>query len=152
MQRRYIQLIPWIIGIQAVSALMGFITKNNIPDWYVHLNKSPLTPPGYVFGIVWPILYLMIAIAGWLLWTQPSERSKYLKPLFITQMILNWLWTPVFFHFHFIGIAWAVIGLLLIVLSGLILAADTLTIRLLLTPYWIWSVFACYLNGYTFNS
>lgn len=146
-----VRLFGWIIVIELISMLSGWITKANIPGWYMTLVKSPLNPPQIVFPIVWPILYLLIAIAGWCLW-ENRDRVKSIKPILFywTQLILNWLWTPVFFGFHAIHL-----GFYLIVLIAVFTALTMIfayrhfkLVTWLLMPYFIWLLFASYLNGF----
>ena len=69
--------------------------------WYKTLNRSTLTPPGYVFGITWTILYSMIGLCGWIIWSQrPTQKLISLKSLYLLQLFLNWTWTPLFFKYH----------------------------------------------------
>ena len=144
-------LVIWIVFIQFISFMMGMMTTANIDSWYKEIHRSSLTPQGYVFGIVWPVLYLLIAIAGWRIWNIEKVKSlKQLKYLYITQMLLNWLWTPVFFGLHYITVS-------LIILLAMILSTVTLCFKIykidililyLLMPYALWQLFAAYLNFY----
>jgi benzodiazapine receptor len=145
--KKHYYLLIWISCILLISLTIGNITKTSVNDWYLTLNKSPLTPPSYVFGIVWSILYIMIASSGWLIWQQ---KNQLLKKLFITQMLLNWLWTPLFFGFNLITPALICLLLLAIVLSRLVfnLLKEIKQAGLLLAPYYLWSLFALYLNFY----
>ena len=61
----YGTLVAWIFVIQAVGATTGYFTRGSIRNWYKSIKRSPLTPPNYVFPVVWTTLYIMIAIAGW---------------------------------------------------------------------------------------
>ena len=65
----YGTLVAWIFVIQAVGATTGYFTRGSIRKWYKSIKRSPLTPPNYVFPVVWTTLYIMIAIAGWKLTT-----------------------------------------------------------------------------------
>ena len=150
-KNKYINLILWVSLMLAVSSSMGVLTKNNINDWYINLNRSSLTPPNHFFGIVWTILYIMIAIAGWQIWQQkPSSKLSNIKRLYISQLILNWLWTPLFFHFHLIGASFIWIVLINLIVIILILKSyqKLKLVSLLLIPYCLWGLFASYLNFY----
>lgn len=143
----------WIVGFQAVGFLLGFITKNNISSWYGGLIKSELTPPPFVFSIVWPLLYLLLACLGWRIWKEqrnnPNRDSRNIWFLFITQMIMNWLWTPIFFQFHFIGLGLIFLFLLIGINSYISwkLRNKNLIQSLLFLPYILWLIFATYLNA-----
>ena len=141
--KNYLSLIAWILSIEAISAVMGNLTKSNIDTWYVMLNRSSLTPPNYYFPIAWSILYLMIAISGWLFW-QPTYKNelKIVKKLFIAQMILNWSWTPLFFKYHFTGAAFICISLM-VILVGLIIIKSfqkAFLPAIFLFPYLLWLI------------
>ena len=150
--KNYISLALWIIGLLTVSYIMGMVTKNNIGNWYNSLNRSSLTPPNYIFGIVWTILYIMIAISGWIIWNK--EASKDLKTLYISQLILNWAWTPLFFGMHLTGAALICLMIIFILVAMLIVKSykSVKPTSLLLMPYFIWISFAGYLNFYIWTN
>jgi len=120
-------------------------------DWYNNINKSPLTPPNWVFGTVWPILYVLLGIS--FLKISNNENCKGLcLPLvfFLIQMVLNVSWTTVFFRYKKTKIAL----IMILVIIGLTYKTyeemkliDT-TASNLLIPYLVWLSFATYLNGY----
>lgn len=146
---RYLLLLIWIIGLELIGFGLGSLTQANLQNWYINLNRSPFTPPDYVFGIAWTLLYLMIAISGWLLW-KSKHRLSAVKNCFVLQLILNWSWTLLFFKLHLIG--WALLCILAIVCFTL--ATIVLSFRReraaawLLIPYLLWLLFASYLNLY----
>ncbi len=139
--------IVWILGFQAVSIFIGLQHKDRLTGWYTFLQKSSLTPPGYVFSIVWPLLYVCLAIVGCWLWMSSLKETRL---LFWGQMLLNWSWTTVFFRLHSILISWVMI--LVMILLTLIIIYDLYhknkKIALLLLPYEGWLLFASYLNLY----
>ena len=80
--KRYIRLIIWILTLILVGSVIGSLTKSSIDTWYQTLTRSPLTPPDYVFGIAWSILYAMIAVSGWLIWgAKPCSNVNLIKKL-----------------------------------------------------------------------
>ena len=101
-KRAFSSLFAWIVAFQLVSITIGYVTKFGMYPWYGQLIKSSLTPPGYYFGIIWPILYISLAILGWKL---HREREKTILKWYWTGMFLNWLWSPVFFTCHLSGLA-----------------------------------------------
>ena len=123
--------------------------KNNIDKWYKNLKKSPLTPPDYVFGIVWPILYFLLLIYFIL---ALQEENKMPLVYFMIQLILNLLWTTVFFKKRNVNLAmYMLIAILFFtILSGLEMyyKNNNILLPLLLVPYIIWLSFAGYLNFY----
>ncbi len=145
-----LRLIIWIVVFEGVGFLLGLITKQNILNWYLQLDRSVLTPPSIVFSIAWTIFYGLLAITGFLLW-QERHKSE-IKPIFycfMLQMLMNWLWTPLFFHWHLLGFSFLWISLL----TGLVFICIYLAfpkrkdITLLMLPYLLWLFFATYLNG-----
>lgn len=120
-------------------------------EWYLSLNKSKLTPPGYVFGIVWPILYLLLGIS-FLLTIKSPKCIGFCSPLvfFTAQMILNLIWTTVFFKMKMMKTAllliYAIIALTIIAFMKML--PVNRNAALLLIPYLLWLSFASYLNLY----
>lgn len=120
-------------------------------EWYLSLKKSKLTPPGYVFGIVWPILYLLLGIS-FLLTIRSPKCIGFCSPLvfFTAQMILNLIWTTVFFKMKMMKTAllliYAIIALTIIAFMKML--PVNRNAALLLIPYLLWLSFASYLNLY----
>ena len=104
--KSYIHLIIWIAILLLISSIIGASTKSSVDTWYKTLNRSPLNPPNYLFGVAWSALYAMIAISGWIIWCSDSFTGlKTIKKLYISQLILNWSWAPLFFSYHLIGVS-----------------------------------------------
>jgi len=120
----------------------SFASANTGTDmWYQGLIKSDLNPPGYVFGIVWPILYLLMGITAW-------RTFEIIKNLFYIQLFLNAIWSWLFFSFHLPLISLIDIWLLIYINIKIVfkvLKIDKLA-GLLYTPYILWLLFASYLN------
>ena len=148
---RWFTLLVWIMVFQAVGALLGLATRQDLHYWYHQLTQAPLTPPDVVFPVVWSVLYVMIAIAGWCYWQQRTQPNATPTLLFYSaQVILNWAWTPVFFYAHLTLLAFICL-LLIIVMTALTISFGWRISKcgtLLLVPYWFWLCFAAYLNGY----
>ncbi|MBX9785699.1 MAG: tryptophan-rich sensory protein [Alphaproteobacteria bacterium] len=150
MRKKIIQISSWILIFEVIGFYLGLITKENINPWYQLLNKPIFTPPNMVFSIIWPILYVLLALASYLLW-QHRRRSGARTAIFFyaTQILMNWLWTPLFFYFHFIGLSflWIII-IAVFTLTVIYLTKDKFKlISIMLIPYFAWLVFAVYLNG-----
>ncbi len=136
-------LLVTIIGI---AWAIGNATA---PDaWYANLQKPPLNPPGYVFGIVWPILYAMMTVAYWrVLRTNRANNTTHL--IFWGQLLVNYLWSPIFFSGHQIALGFFWILLLIALVATMLLhfyKRDRMA-GYLLMPYVAWLCFAAYLNG-----
>ena len=135
----------------AVGGLSGFATAHGIQDWYPSLVKPSFTPPSWVFGPVWTLLYLMMGTAAFLVWQKGWENGtvKTALALFAIQLILNGLWSVLFFGMRWPGLAFAEILLLWISIGGTIALFWRVApvAGLLLLPYDAWVTFAVVLNG-----
>src|SRR5690606_20719968 len=97
--KRYAGLGATILILQVLSYLTSyFVTQNAVQGWYRSIEKSALTPPDWVFPVVWFILYTMLAIVLWRLWERRDMTgAKTVLTLFMAQLILNYAWSFVFF-------------------------------------------------------
>lgn len=122
--------------------LGGLASSNTSTDvWYQSLNKSDLNPPGFVFGIVWPILYILMSISAYRTF---SETSR----IFFIQLVFNTAWSWMFFAFHMPFLALLNIWMLIYWNTSLafkMIKIDKLS-AILYSPYVIWLIFASYLN------
>jgi translocator protein len=144
-------LILCILLPLAVGGLSGYLTTANIPTWYASLTKPSFNPPNYLFGPVWTILYIMMGYALYLI-TQTEFNKPYKNRTYIywgLQMILNFFWSILFFHFHQIDIALVEIVLLWasILLTILSFAKINKKAAWLMVPYISWVSFATLLNA-----
>jgi tryptophan-rich sensory protein len=134
------------IVLVVLAALVGSAFQPSA--WYAALRKPPLTPPNWIFGPVWSFLYLCIAFAAWLVWRARRGATRPLA-LWATQLVLNALWSMLFFGLHRPGFALLELALLL----ALVVATTTAFFRVrslagaLLVPYVAWVGFAFYLNA-----
>jgi tryptophan-rich sensory protein len=126
-----------------LTAVIGSIANINInaDGWYEELVKSPFNPPGYVFGIVWPILYLLMGIVSFL-------AAEKIWKLFIIQLALNAAWSWIFFYYQLPIIALLDIALLMLVNAMILnnLKSFSRALFLLYLPYMLWLYFAAFLN------
>ena len=126
-----------------LALIVGGLASSNTADdiWYQQLIKSPLNPPGYVFGIVWPILYFLMSISAYRTFTETRN-------LFLIQLLFNALWSWLFFAFQMPFVALLNIWLLIylnIKLTLKMFYQDKLS-GILFIPYVLWLFFASYLN------
>lgn len=136
-------LIPQLVGL-----VSSYYTISAIPTWYATLNKASFNPPGFVFGPVWTTLYLLMGISLYLVLVKKIKSSSPAIKAFSVQLLLNFLWTFIFF-----GLKNPLIAFIEIVLLAISIAY---TIKLfykvsrnaayLLVPYLIWVSFASLLN------
>lgn len=118
-------------------------------SWYASLEKPAWTPPGWLFGPVWTLLYLSMGVAAWLVWRKCGLQGAALPlAVFAVQLLLNVAWTGIFFGMHLPGAAFAEIVLLwLAILATLILFRQVTPVAgWLLLPYLLWVSFAAALN------
>lgn len=137
-------MLAALVALTFCAPLSGFISPPG--DWYQSLNKPSWNPPAWIFGPVWTLLYLMMAVAAWLAWkSMPGWRV--LRPYFI-QLALNAAWTPVFFGLKQPGWALAVIIALwlAILLTIRSFRSASQAAAWLLSPYLLWVSFATVLN------
>ncbi|MBM4210981.1 MAG: tryptophan-rich sensory protein [Gammaproteobacteria bacterium] len=149
--KNQLSLIIWVVAIIAIGGVIGSLTKPEISAWYSTLHRSPVTPPNYIFPIAWTILYGIIGACGWLIWRhQAFSKLSVIKTLYMTQLILNWSWTPLFFHYHLTGLSLVVLVAMDILVCALIWLAykKMRAVSLLMIPYLSWILFATYLNFY----
>jgi len=150
MLKKSISIIGWIVVFQLVGYYLGHTTQTSIVTWYQGLHKSSLTPPSMVFPIVWSILYTMIALSGWYLWEHRKHPdAKFALIFYFTQLALNWAWSPLFFSFRLIGLSFiCIISITLLTLITILLTKNNFKFSsFMLIPYFIWLLFASYLNG-----
>ena len=150
-KRRPLLTIAGVVGICVVlGAAGGLITAPQIQTWYTTLEKPGFTPPNWVFGPVWTLLYALQGVAAWLIWRAGLDRRivRLALGLFATQFVLNIAWSPAFF-----GLESPILGLVVIVpLWFAIVATMAAFSRVyrraaaLLVPYLTWVTFATALN------
>jgi benzodiazapine receptor len=141
-----VALVGWLVLSFGAASLGGPYMPG---DWYVALKKPAWNPPGWVFGPVWTALYTMMAVAAWLVWRcggWAAQRRPLL--LFLTQLALNAVWTPLFFGLHRPGLAFAEIVLLWLAIAATLVVFRPVSraAAWLLVPYLAWVSFAGVLN------
>jgi translocator protein len=146
----WLALVGWILLLLGLGTATGVLFG---PDqWYTMLLKPTWNPPSWLFGPVWTALYVMMAVALWLVRREPdvdaSTRQRALA-MFAVQFLLNLAWTPLFFGLRSPGLAFVEICLLWIALLSTMLAFGRVRALAgyLLLPYLLWVSFALVLNG-----
>jgi tryptophan-rich sensory protein len=144
-------LVPLLVG-----SISGYFTSTSITTWYVTLNKPSFNPPNYLFGPVWTTLYILMGISLFLVLNKAKdlEKSKIIF-VFSIQLILNFLWSFLFFKFQQLGLALAEILLMWCsILFMIIIFYKTNKLAALINiPYLLWVSFATILTYsiYTLN-
>ena len=154
--RSALVLVAFLAISFGVAALGSLATIQNVDGWYATAEKAAWNPPNAIFGPVWTLLYTLMSVAAWLVW---RERKRVdVRPaltLYVVQLVLNALWTPVFF-----GLFPAIGGPALWIALAIILALDVLVLLTMLrfwpvrkaaawmlVPYCAWVLFATTLNA-----
>ncbi|HYP26583.1 MAG TPA: TspO/MBR family protein [Blastocatellia bacterium] len=145
----WIGLIIFLVVCFAVAGLGGMATTPEIPNWYQRLAKPSWTPPNWLFGPVWTVLYVFMAVAAWLVWRRAGwHGSDGALTIFGIQLALNLAWSFIFFKFHLTGWAFAEVALLWVAIAVTIVkfAPISTVAALLLVPYLLWVTYASALN------
>ncbi len=133
----------------AVGTLASTITGESVLD-YAYMQKPPLSPPGWLFPVVWTILYTFMGLASWLVWTSDASRprKKRALTLYALQLAVNFFWPLIFFkgQLYLAAFFWLLLLLLLAAACTVRFCCIRKPAAYLLLPYLLWLVFAAYLN------
>jgi translocator protein len=138
----------------AVGGIAGMFTAQAIPTWYATLNRPSFNPPNWVFGPVWTVLYILMGISLYMVWTMaPGKERNMAMAAFAIQLVLNFGWSFLFFYFKTLGFAlveivalWASIVVMLVIFYRVKPLAAYINI-----PYLLWVSFATLLNAAYFK-
>lgn len=141
----------FVLIAAAVAAFGSVVATAQIDGWYSDASHVTWTPPSWAFGVVWTVLYLLIAVSGWLLWLR---RARGALVLYVAQLVVNSLWTPVFFGgYPLIGAPALWLGVAILIVLDLLVVATIAAAwsvsrpaALLLLPYLAWILYASTLN------
>jgi translocator protein len=144
------KLVVSLILPLGVGAIAGIFTAEAIPEWYGSLNQPSFSPPNWVFGPVWTVLYILLGISLFLIWKLDSGKERNLAIfVFLLQLLLNFGWSFIFFYFKMIGFAlfdiillWMSIVIMLFLFYKIKPMAAYINI-----PYFLWVTFATLLNS-----
>jgi len=143
-----------LLIVAAIAATASAFTLSQIPGWYRGLQKPSFSPPNWLFGPVWTCLYVMIAVAAYLVWQRRDDSVFYktTRNIYFVQLLLNFLWSIVFFGMHQVLGALGIIVLLLVSIAILIYRFNHFSkpASFLLVPYILWVSFASALNLYIY--
>ncbi len=147
---KLLKLFLCILIPLAIGAISGIATSSGLNDWYMTLNKPVFNPPGYIFGPVWTVLYILMGVSLYLIWQSPvSEQRTRAIALFAIQLFLNFWWSFFFFKFQLLGVAFLEIILIWMSIVAMIYAFYRIhkPAAYLQIPYLLWVSFASVLNG-----
>ncbi|RJR28983.1 tryptophan-rich sensory protein [Candidatus Microgenomates bacterium] len=137
------------IALCQLAGIVGSVfTFQAIPTWYATLNKPFFSPPNWVFGPVWTALYTLMGVSLYLIWTNKSKLKKEALSVFYAQLIINSLWSMLFFGLKNPALAFIVILLLWVLIAATIVKFYKFSklASYLLIPYLLWVGFASVLN------
>lgn len=138
-------LVGAILVVLVVSAIVSLI-GNPGGEWYMGLVKPVFTPPNWVFPIVWFVLYILIAYAGWATFLHEPDGQEIW--IWAGQLVLNWAWIIVFFGFHAIWLGFVIIVVVALMTLWFVAREwkKDMYAALAMIPYLIWITFAAILN------
>ncbi len=150
MNKKILPLVGSILFCEMAGIVGAVFTTSAISTWYSTINKPSFNPPSWVFGPTWTLLYALMGISLFLVWTHSNRDTQRRKALsiFFIQLFLNAIWSPIFFGLHAPLAAFIVIMLLWlsIVFTIVIFWKISRTAAMLLVPYLAWVSFASLLN------
>lgn len=145
-----LKLLSAVICCEAIGFIGTLFTLSAIPTWYVYLQKPFFSPPNWIFAPAWTVLYLLMGIAVFLIWQKGLKKKKVKKTIaiFLVQLLLNFLWTPLFFGLHspIFGLIDIILLLLSIIMTIRAFYPVSKNAAYLLIPYLVWVSFATLLN------
>ena len=135
--------IPLLAGV-----LSGFLTKDAM-ELFQSMTKPPFSPPGWLFPVVWSILYILMGISSFLIYRSNSENKEEALSLYLYQLLVNFLWPVFFFSFgwYFFSLLWLLLLWFLVVKMISVFYKISPVAALLNIPYLLWLTFAAYLNA-----
>lgn len=156
--RSAVALVAFLAISFGVAALGSIATFQNVDGWYADADKVFWNPPSAVFGPVWTVLYTLMSVAAWLVWRRSADEpvaARRALTVYVVQLVLNAVWTPIFFGLY------PVIGpVALWAALAVIVALDVMVLvtmlrfwpvrrlaAVLLIPYWAWVLYATTLNA-----
>ena len=149
--RSIARLLACLIVCVGIGIVGSIFTRPEIPGWYAGLVKPSWTPPPFVFPIAWTTLYVMMAIAFWRLWDRvaPSDARQRAIVFFTIQLVLNAIWSPVFFGWHGMRTGLAIIVVMAVFITATIASAVRIdrAAAALLVPYLCWVLYASTINA-----
>ena len=144
------QVLLAILVCQSAGIIGSVFTVSSIPTWYANLNKASFNPPNWVFGPVWLTLYTLMGIAAFLIWDKRKSNKKvnFALKIFIIQLVVNSLWSIIFFGWHqvLLALITIIVMWLLILFTIIKFWPISKTAGILLVPYLLWVTIATSLN------
>ena len=135
-------LIPSLVGLISGLLSMGGIKAFDL------LNKPPLTPPGFIFAIIWPILYILMGISSYLVYEENAYQSSCCLKIYAINLFVNFLWSPLFFGLglRLFSLIWIILLDIVVIYMILCFYKVNKKAAYYQIPYLVWIIFATYLN------
>ncbi|MTI43306.1 TspO/MBR related protein [Roseibium hamelinense] len=143
--QKLFSLFVFLFAVVGMGLLIGASTLPG--PWYAELQKPPLNPPNWLFGPVWTVLYVFIAIAGWRVWLASGLSALF--SVWVLQLALNFAWSPVVFVVNDLTLGMVILTAMfasIIIFIRMAAARDRISSGLFV-PYAVWVAFAGYLNA-----
>lgn len=148
-KRNWKTYLIWILIAEAVGGLSGWLSRDGIQLYNDTVRQPPLSPPQFLFPIVWGILYALMGFSAARIYLQPQSKERQMGlNLFVAQLILNFFWSLIFFNLQAFGLAFFWLLALWVLVLWMIITfwkVDPLAAKLQI-PYLLWLTFAAYLN------
>ena len=143
--KQIVALVAFLALTFSAAGIGSYATTPNIAAWCAGLAKASWTPPGWLFGPVWTLLYVSMAVAAWLVWRQ---GGRWPLALFAVQLAMNAAWSWFFFGFHAPGSAFIEVVVLFVAIVATTIAfwPKSIAAGILMLPYLGWVTFAAVLN------
>ena len=146
-----IKLKPLAVSLFIALGTGGFsaLLTQGAMERYRELEQPPLSPPGWVFPVVWSALFVLMGVAAYLVWMRDSTGRNGALALYALQLALNFVWPLLFFNLQNYALAffWLLLLWLFLLVTTLRFFKETPAAGWLLVPYLLWVTFAAYLNG-----
>ena len=148
--RTFLSILKFIVLSLLVGYVSTLLQRESLLTWYPLLNKSALTPPGYIFALVWGVLYILMGVSAGLVWGRQVPASWVLMLIFMLQLFLNLLWSFCFFYMQLPLLALVVLLALFLMVAAYVIGCygQSRLAAFLNIPYLLWLLFAAYLNAY----
>lgn len=148
--KNWVKLVVSLLLPQLAAGVGAYFTITGTGTWYQQIQKPAWNPPSWLFAPVWTVLYILMGISFYLVWTSPAPELKKKKAMGVwgLQLVLNLFWTIIFFNRHQIGWATIEILMLLVMICATLFAFASINrmAAWLLVPYLAWVGFASYLT------
>lgn len=145
---RLTELLISVVGAELVGALSALISGGSFGAYYAELAKPPLSPPAWLFPVAWGILYALMGISAYIILLSDSGKSDRAFKLYASQLLVNFLWSPMFFGLKSFSGGVVVIVALTALVAAMIWEFKKINIKaaILNFPYLLWCLYATYLT------